>query len=244
MTTADIPMGMPRAPAVGSQPVRVGVLAATPKDTEFGAATCRVHGYVPICAHISKTPQGQTKLQMREPKDGALTKATIAKIHQLVKKGVVAVVIYCNSLSSAVNLKQVRRQSTVPVITPLDAYEPLLQKYACFGVLAANCQCLGNLERFVLNHNNQAIVVGLGTLSLVNDIEQEARSREVMVKRQLTRTVTTLQRHGAEIVLLACTHFVVFAHDLERALKRRKHPLRLYEPTKDMMSLLARQLAA
>lgn len=242
--TGDTNMAMPRAPAVGSQPVRVGVLAATSEDTRFGEEVCLAHGYFPICAHISDSPQAQTKLQMKEPEDHELTNATIEKVKELIDQGVEAIMIYCNSLSSVVDMKRVKDESRgIDIITPLDAYKPLLKQYQCFGILAANCQCTANLERFVIEDNENAIVIGLGSLSLVNDVEGHIIGEEIIARRQLLTTVVTLWIHGAQIVILACTHFSKFHAELSAALERLDNPIRLYEPTADMMALLQQRLA-
>lgn len=243
--TEEANMGMPRTPSDGSVGKRkVGVLAATSEDTKFGAETCCKYGYEPICAHISPSPQAQTKLQMREPKDGALTQATIGKVKELVAAKVEAIVIYCNSLSSVIDLVQVRVASAVPIITPLDAYESRVNEHQCLGILAANCQCVGNLERFILNQKEEAIVIGLGSLSLVNDVESGICGEKIISARQLIQTVMTLWIHGAQIIFLACTHFSQFHSELVQHFRRLNFPLEIYEPTADMMALLAQRLAA
>jgi len=242
--TEDNVIGMPRAPDNGGKRKRVGVLAATSEDTKFGAETCREYGYEPICVHISPSPQAQTKLQMREPKDGALTAATIVKVRELIGQEVEAIVIYCNSLSSVVNLEEVREQSVVPIITPLDAYESRVDQHQCLGILAANCQCVGNLERFVLNRKEEAIVIGLGSLLLVNDVESGVCGDNIISVRQLIQTVMTLWIHGAQVIFLARTHFSQFHSELVVHFQRLNFPLEIYEPTAAKLALLAQRLAA
>ena len=209
----------------------VGVIAGTRVDTAFGVNYLNKHKFTAFGVAIASTPQEQTKLQtLNRPK---LTKMVSQAINKLVKKGASRILIYCNSISGAINLSLVRRQSGVKVITPLDVYKNIAKQYRVFGLIAANCQSTANIERLILSHNPRAIVIGIGNLNLVNEIEDKIPPGKIIARHNLPSLCQSLKKSNCEIIILGCTHFPYFYSQL-----KEKTSANLFEPSKEMIKLL------
>ena len=126
----------------------VGVIAGTPIDTRFGVNYLDAHQIKAVGRSISETPQQQTEMQALNRDE--LTARTLGVIRELQQAGVNAIMIYCNSLSGAIDLDGVRKQIGIPLVSPLDVYKDLIGKYRKFGLLAAKCQSCANIERLII----------------------------------------------------------------------------------------------
>lgn len=85
----------------------IGVIAGTSVDTQFGLTFLEKKNIKGIGASVSLTPQEQTELQVLD-KD-TLTKIVFSKISDLKKLGAIDIMIYCNSLSGAIDLEELQR---------------------------------------------------------------------------------------------------------------------------------------
>jgi glutamate racemase len=160
----------------------VGVIAGTPTDTYMGVQAFTDAGFDAIGRPISLNPELQTKLQALDWQE--LTTLTIETCQDLVNAGAQLINIYCNSLSGAADLAKIRKQISVPVITPYDVYQAryidLYDEKLVLGVIASNGQCFGNFERYMLISCNVTgipverwpICPGIGDLPLVIEVEK------------------------------------------------------------------------
>ncbi len=125
----------------------IGIIAGTKVDTQFWIDFYGTHnraaGYP-----ISENPQEQTKLQALNKTQ--LTAEVQKAITSIASKGAESIIIYCNSLSGAIDLKSLRENNKQKIITPLDVYERIARKHKIFGLLAANCQSTANIEKLIL----------------------------------------------------------------------------------------------
>lgn len=209
----------------------VGVIAGTPIDTRFGVQYLEQRGLAAVGRSISASPQEQTELQALNRE--ALTDKTIAAIGALVAQGANAVMIYCNSLSGAVDMARVRAALGVPVVTPLDVYRSLVGKYRKFGLLAANCQSCANIERLLLELDPHAKVIGVGNLQIVEDIERGYAPEAILRDHALVDIGAGLRKSGVEILILGCTHFNYFYHALKGQVC-----LEIFDPSEHMVDYL------
>jgi glutamate racemase len=191
----------------------IGIIAGTQTDTRFGLEYLESRGYKGIGFSISSNPQAQTQLQVLD--SAALTKLTINSLKEIALAGADCAMIYCNSLSGAIDLQQVRAHSPIPFVTPLEVYEKLTTRYRNFGLLAANCQSCANIERIILKCNSTAKVIGIGNLQIVEDIEADIGADRIIHLHALPELANALVKSGVQILILGCTHFDYFYHELQ-----------------------------
>lgn len=192
----------------------VGVIAGTQIDTEMGIKEFENAGLLAYGEAITDDPGATTNLQVLEKEK--LFKIITKKIKKLKRKYKIdAVCIYCNSLSTAVNLENLKKTINLPIITPLESYKEVAKKYSVIGVIAANCQAAAGIEKIIQAVNSQAIVVGIGILPLVNAIEKGESPAQIIQKYGLKKALLFLEKLEIEIFILGCTHFPYFADELE-----------------------------
>ncbi|MBI2381269.1 MAG: aspartate/glutamate racemase family protein [Gammaproteobacteria bacterium] len=206
----------------------VGVIAGTPIDTRFGVSFLEGKQIRAYGLSISDTPQEQTGMQALNRE--ALTELVLLRIGELLAAGVNALMIYCNSLSGALDLEALRARLAVPLITPLDVYAELAGRYRKFGLLAANCQSCANIERLLLERDSQAKVIGVGNLQIVEDIEKGYAPAAILRDHALVELGASLRMSGVEILILACTHFHYFYRELQGQIC-----LEIFEPSEQMV---------
>lgn len=209
----------------------VGVIAGTPIDTRFGVNFLAGKQIRAVGLSISDTPQEQTELQALNR--AALTELVHVRIGELLAQGVNALMIYCNSLSGALDLDALRARLPVSLITPLDVYAELAGRHRKFGLLAANCQSCANIERLLLEKDGQAKVIGVGNLQIVEDIERGYAPAAILRDHALVELGASLRMSGVEILILACTHFHYFYRELKGQVC-----LEIFEPSEQMVARL------
>jgi len=195
----------------------IGVIAGTSVDTQFGLTFLEKNNIRGIGAPVSLTPQEQTELQVLDKE--VLTKIVSDKISDLEERGATSIMIYCNSLSGAIDLGELQVRSSLPIVTPLDAYKALSSRFQTFGVISANCKSVATIEHIILANNPRAKVIGMGNLQIVEDIEKQF-SPEVIIKRHsLDQLVQAMTGSGVQTLVLGCTHFDYIASSLSEQLR-------------------------
>ncbi|MCM2325966.1 MAG: aspartate/glutamate racemase family protein, partial [Candidatus Woesearchaeota archaeon] len=139
------------------------------------------------------------------------------------------IIIYCNSLSGAIDLKKIREDNKIEILTPLDVYAQIANSYRLFGLIAANCQSAANIERTIIGANNDAIVIGIGNLNIVNEIERGGRPIDIIRRHNVVELCNVIAASGAEMIILGCTHFSFFHDELKKMI-----PHILLEPSEEM----------
>ncbi|MBB5211319.1 aspartate/glutamate racemase family protein [Microbulbifer hydrolyticus] len=210
----------------------IGIIAGTATDTRFGLDFLAARQVPGIGLAISASPQAQTQLQALGRDE--LTRQLIDAIARLENAGASAAMIYCNSLSGAVDMTAVRAAVPIPVISPLDVYAELTQRYRNFGLLAANCQSCANIEREILAGNPSAKVIGIGNLQIVEDIEDGMPASMIVQQHALDDLAAALVKSGVQILILGCTHFDYFYEEL----LLHCDGIRLFLPSERMLAIL------
>ncbi len=221
---------------ISSGKLSVGVIAGTKVDTRFGIEFLEARKTKAIGVSISSTPQEQTQMQVLH-KD-QLTDQVLDTVLLLQKEGANCSMIYCNSLSGAVDLNRIKNESTIPVITPIDVYWELTDQYRNFGLLAANCQSCSNIEKNILIKNPTAKVIGIGNLQIVEDIEAGLSPNMIIKLHALTELTSSLVKSGVQVLIMGCTHFDYFFDELNELTK----DIKLFQPSERMLAILIDKL--
>lgn len=207
----------------------IGVIAGTPIDTQMGVDLLKRHDLTGIGFPLGKDPQEMSCLMIL--RGDVLTEKTVEAIGGLKAQGARAVLIYCNSLSAAIDLKKVRDSVGIPVITPLDVYTSVARRYQRVGVLAANCESTAGIEKVMQQANSSLFTLGVGILPAVYAVEAKTTPSELVEKVGLAKIVQGLVQAGAEAIILGCTHFPYFARELQALC-----PVSVIDPGEEMVS--------
>jgi len=210
----------------------IGIIAGTQTDTRFGLDYIASRGYRGVGFSISSNPQAQTQLQALNKE--ALTQLTISSLIEISQAGADCAMIYCNSLSGAIDLEQVKQESPIPLVTPLEVYQQLTTRYRNFGLLAANCQSCANIERIILQCNPTAKVIGIGNLQIVEDIEADIGRERIVTLHALPDLTNALVKSGVQILILGCTHFDYFYKELNAQVEG----IKVFLPSEQMFETL------
>jgi glutamate racemase len=225
----------------GMDKIKVAVLAGTLVDTAIGVELLNAHGYEAVGAPTSESGSGQAGMQQNEP--GKLLQITLDLIRAKAEEGAVAAFIYCNSLSVAIDVDELKKQSPVPVVTPLDAHAEIAKKYRHVGALAATAQSAGGLEKVYFNINSDDEnfdnrYQGCSALPVVMGIERQEPPLSIIEGRGVLDLCAGMIKYGAECIVLGCTHFPYIAKELAA-----KVSVPVINPDDIMLELLKAQVS-
>lgn len=208
------------------------VMAGTPVDTRMGMEVLAAHGLEGVFCPVSQDPNQQTAFQIssdREKHDRIAALLEEARAAHGCRKAL----IYCNSLSGAVDFGPLAEETGLHIVTPLDAYRLLAPRYRSLAVIAANAQGAAGIERTLLHSNPALILRTVGLLPTVLSIEAGEDPERLVEAHRLPALCDWFAGVGAEALVLGCTHFPY----LKAALAQRI-ALPIIDPAEDMVRLL------
>ncbi|MGN0161936.1 MAG: Asp/Glu/hydantoin racemase [Lachnospiraceae bacterium] len=211
--------------------MRVGVIAGSPVDTKMGAEFLEANGINTISLPVSEGAREQTQFQFLQYEERE--QKIISLIKEAIDAKVDKVMIYCNSLSSTIDMKTVSRKTGVTIVTPLDAYEKLGNAYGKIGVMAGNCQGLAGIEKTFLTVSNDIEIVGVSNLSLVEGVEMKISPDNLIKKMGIDKVISYFEVNDVEAIVLGCTHFPYIMEEMK---KRTSIPI--IDPAEVMYSIL------
>lgn len=210
---------------------KIACIAGTPIDTKMGADKLLEYGYDAYCVSSSKDPNEEMLFQISS------YDKKVEKIKQILddikKNDINKVLVYCNSLASAVDFDLLSKETGLKIVTPFDIYKKEALSYNTIGVIAANAVATSKIEKAYLDANNNISIMSIGMLSLVLSVEKGLSQKEIIEKHKLDELCEWFISNGAEAILLGCTHFPYFYDELQ---KISKAPI--IDPTKKMIDLL------
>ena len=215
--------------------MKVAVMAGTPVDTQMGVDFLKEKGVDAYSYPVSENPTEQLLFQtlpIQERKEALLK--TIAKIKE---DGMEAIFVYCNSLSSSIDFHELADISKIYIVTPLDVYEFLANKYTYLGLICANGQSAGGIEKIIVNTNSKCTVVGLNSMTIVNNVEEKIPPMELIKNNHLEDIISFFEGINVEAIILGCTHFPYFEKELKSITK-----LNIINPAEKMYEFLCENL--
>ena len=160
-------------------------------------------------------------------------KNNLDNIDTIKKEGINKVLVYCNSLSSAVDFDYLSKEKEIKIITPFDVYKKEATNYKSIAVISANAVATSNIERVMLNYNKDLHIVSVANLQLVWSIENGLSAKKIIEKHKLKELCDWFKDNGSEALLLGCTHFPYLYTELQKVSK-----ILILDPTKKMIDLL------
>lgn len=208
--------------------VKIGIIAGTPIDTQMGVDLIKKKGFEAEGVHTAANPEEQTVLQFLYP--NLLTQKVIDIISDFEIKGIYRTIIYCNSLSSSIDLKKVRaKQPKTLLVTPLDIYCRLARNYTSIMLWAANAQSLAGIEKVFYEHNPSIQILGLSMLPVVEAIEKLNLPEDIIEQFNMSSMAPRLPQ--IEALVLGCTHFPYLKDKLSVSFE-------VIDPTEKMLEVL------
>ena len=211
--------------------MNVAVIAGTPVDTRMGVDLLNRKGAEGTGFPVSRTPEEQTAFQVGST---AAREAAVGIILDEIRaRGISRVLLYCNSLSAAIDARALAEPRGLRIWTPMDVYGEIAYRYRRVGVLAANCQGAAGVERAMVNASPETLVFGAANLALVQGVEAELPPEILVENCGLEMLLHFFERNGAEAVVLGCTHFPY----VKKALQKRT-ALPVLDPAERLVKLV------
>lgn len=211
--------------------VKVGVIAGTPVDTTMGVEFLLSKGMSACGYPVSSSPEEQSKLQILSPVE--LTYKIREIIKEIKAKGIDTIMVYCNSLSGAVDMNQLSIEEDIRIVTPLTVYKKIAHKYKNIGVITANNQSSASIEKVVQSINPNCNVIGIGILPLVLYIEKGICAEDIVEKFSLKNILEFYKDIGVDVIILGCTHFSYIYDELERYVE-----IPMIDPSESMIEMV------
>ena len=194
--------------------IKVGVIAGTPVDTQMGVDFLISKGINACGYSVSSSPQEQSKFQILSPFELA------DKIRKIIRKikseSIDTIMVYCNSLSAAVDMDKLSIEEDIRIITPLNIYKKIACNFKNIGVLTANNKSSAGIEKVVQSVNSDCNVIGIGILPLVMDIEKGISAQKIVEKFALRNVMEFYNSIKVDVVILGCTHFPYLYNELKK----------------------------
>ncbi|MCI5839384.1 MAG: aspartate/glutamate racemase family protein [Peptoniphilaceae bacterium] len=197
----------------------VGVTAGTFIDTKLGEDLLKKFGFESISYPVSKNPKEQDRLQFLDKKTLQKKIEIIARDSKLKKAK--ALLIYCNSLSSAIDYKKIEKDVNIKIITPMEEYKTYANLYKNLIIIGANSQSMYGIEKILKQENENLNLITLGALPIVMEIELQKNPEEIINKLALSNLMNffekiQFQNGFADKIILGCTHFPYIKRELQK----------------------------
>ena len=210
--------------------IKIGVIAGTPVDTRMGTDFVNEKGFKAVGRSTATNPEEQNLLQFLRP--DILTQKVSEIIRDFENRHIYRTMIYCNSLSAAIDIEQIRNtRSQTIVITPLDIYRNFASRYKKIALWAANGQCLSAIEQIFYEQNPSINIMGVSMLPVIKAIEEGKPAESIVVQYNLTSFVW--DDFDVNGLILGCTHLPYLQQELSKKLK-----IPIVDPAEEMLKLL------
>lgn len=193
---------------------RIGIIAGTFVDTQMGVDFFISKGMDALGYPVSSSPEEQSMLQILSPLE--LSDSIREIIRTIKSEGINSIVVYCNSLSAAVDLDKLAIGEDVRIITPFSAYKTIANEYKSIGVLTANNQSSAGIEKIILSTNPECNVIGIGILQLAIEIEKGTPADLIVEQFGLKSILDFYNKMKVDVIILGCTHFPYLYDELNK----------------------------
>ena len=215
---------------------KIAVIAGTPVDTKMGVDFLNSKGLNAFSYPVSEDPRKQLLFQTLPTQE---RKEALLKLIEKIKNDKMdGIFVYCNSLSASIDFHELADISKVYIVTPLDVYEFLATNYNHLGLICANNQATGGIEKIIVNTNPKCTVVGLGSMTLVYNVEAQIPPMEIIKNNHLEDIIKFYEGINVEALILGCTHFPYFEKELKSLTK-----LNIINPAEKMYEFLCKNLS-
>ncbi len=211
---------------------KIGVLAGSPTDTMMGVAFLAQKGIRALPYAVSASLAEQQKyLAETEPVRQQIVEDILISAKA---DGVTGIMVYCNVLSTSVDIQTLRQKTELDIVTPMDVYQSLAKIYENVGILTASGSALGEIEKTMRRANPQIKCWGISTLDVVYATERGEDPIEIvrsMGLNELLAIMTDIWKTQA--IILGCTNFPYFSKEL-----KINGSCKIIDPSEEMLESL------
>lgn len=183
---------------------RIAVIGGTRFDTGTGCDLVKKNQMEGQGYALANSPEEQNKLQNFD----------VSKLTHLVKEKIQAaeenkadkILVFCNSLSVAVNMAELQELTSIEIVSPIQIYRKLAEEYNSLFLITANGQCLSGAERVMLKKNPKMELYGFSCLKFISEIEQKASGGETFCSLHFDKVFELSEILSVQCVVSACTH--------------------------------------
>ncbi len=216
--------------------MKVAIFAGTPVDTKMGESLLLQNGLDSIPVVMAEDCATQSKLQYFSKNE--LEELFIKKARNAIESGAEKILIYCNSLSAAIDYKKIEKILQVEFITPLDTYKKLPAYCNNIVIIGANALSAYTIDKIIQENHSDKKTISFGNLSIVELIEKKLPSQEIITQLNLDGFLKYIENikkkeFKPDSLLLGCTHFPYIKDELKKLTS-----LNIIEPTEDMLKKL------
>ena len=162
------------------------------------------HGIACHPIPMAETPREQHLRQYIDAR--GLQKKLESVTARLEDRGFSAVMIFCNSLTTALDMEALKKQTSLQIITPFDVYARIVQDWQDICIIAANGHTIAHIEAFMLLRNPEMKIAGFSSLGFVKLIETTCDPRHAFDAFPFTAILAAAQQMKTQAVVLGCTH--------------------------------------
>ncbi|UTY30055.1 racemase [Treponema putidum] len=185
----------------------------------MGVELLERRGIEAFAVPMSSTCEEQSQLQYFSQE--ALENFFITKSNEAIKKGIDVIVIYCNSLSSAIDYEKIQKLLNIQIFSPLDTYKNLPKDCKNIAILAANGLAAYTIDKIIQKYNQKKNTIPIGNMSIVQLIEKGLIPAEIVRLLNLKGLLSYLENieikdYKVDSLILGCTHFPYIKNELEK----------------------------
>ncbi len=184
--------------------MKIAVIAGTRFDTALGCSLLEQAGMVCHPVPMAETPGEQNLRQYTDA--GGLQKKMENVVMRLHHRGFKTAMIFCNSLTTSLDMERLKKQTPLHIVSPLDVYARIAQKWKSIFIIAANGHTVASIEAFMLARNPAMKVAGFSGLGFVTCIENAPDPRTAFHSFPFSALLETARQLDSQAILLGCTH--------------------------------------
>jgi glutamate racemase len=162
-----------------------------------------------------------------------LSEKVVLLSEEMIAEGAEGIYLYCNSMSTAIDLEYVRSKLSKKLGTPLDVYAECAQMYGNVFVITANGQALAGIEYVIKASNPTCLFSGASLLPLVLSIEKRIPAEEICKELCIREFLYYCTKMHAEVLILGCTHFPYVLEQIKDSVS-----IPIIDPGQRMLELL------
>ena len=182
----------------------IGVIAASPFDTQMGVERLKEKDCLGIPCPATKGGDAFTAFSLLPIGDRNAHVEALCK--ELVEKGATAIMIYCNALSSLLDIDAIQKNVPVRIVTPFMVYREYALQYDTLSVICGTNQGLGGIEQAIRGARQSDYVIGAGCLKIVRLIEKNLPPKEIFLTLGIPDLLKFFEKCGSQCLILGCTH--------------------------------------
>lgn len=189
---------------------KVGVIAASPFDTNMGIEALATKNCNGFAYPATKGGDDFTRFSLLDPQERS--DRIIEIIRSAVTDDMDAIMIYCNALSSLIDVEYIQANVPVKVVTPFMVYKKYALMYETLSVICGTNQGLGGIEQAIRGERISDYVIGAGCLKIVRQIEKGIDPEDIFSNLGICELIKFFEACGSECLILGCTH-LPYAYD-------------------------------